>query len=239
MKKKLLFVILIFLIAAGIYLVYDRRALPKIPVNSQEPPAPDPDSYDIKTLKKIDSWMAQWEHSPKQETIEKYQSEIEKNPKLADSHFRLGQIFLCFPDKHDQAKFYFQRTLELEPDHPQKEIIHYWFGLHQKQQEQAAVMEEIINQQGCVERNPNNPQEYRKLAAIHTKHHMPASARMYYVKAIELKPNDTDLLFEAGMSLKSDYPQEALTYFRKILQLQPEYPQKAEIERTIESMTAK
>lgn len=239
-KKLFTLVLLIFILGAAFYYIYwvKREAAESNPNDSSLIP-PSEETSSLEGFAEIDRWIADWKPKANPNLIEKYRKALEQNPENAVLHFTLARIYLCFPDKQDKAELHFKRTLELSPQHPKARDIQLWFKLYEDHRKNTAMWNEINQQQELVKNAPNDPQEYVKQARVYKKYNMLAPARSYYKRAVQLAPENPEILFESGMFLKDDEYQEALLYFRELLRLRPEHALKPEIEKHMDTLKSR
>ena len=111
--------------------------------------------------------------------------------------------------------------------------------LLEQDRQHATMWEEIRAQEKKVAEHPENLQDCLKLASVYRKYEMAESARSCYQNAMKYHPENVDLLLEVALYFQEDCCEEALGYFRKVLELRAEHPRKSEITQSISGLEAR
>ncbi len=244
LRNAIIAILLLLVVVEGGYILYwkyppAKAGFQKMSVLSQTPGEAKPEKKEYTEpptasdlFKEIQEWANQWKSNAQGELI-KYQNALSKKSNDPEANFTLAQIYLSLPDRQKEASIHFQKTLELDPNHPKKKIIQFWCKMHEEQQDRSAMYQEINEQQ---QRLKDDPQEYMKMARIYKKYNMQEMAYNAYKKSLQLAPENVEWLLEIALFCKEDYPHNALTYFQKIRSAQEKHPKKEEIEQNIKAL---
>ncbi len=145
MIKKVIFTLLtLVIVAEGVYLAkltHELRELERTSPVSQDLSTLSPSSQanltksastqtSLPTTKgikdEIIKRLSEWHKKPIKKVIAECKKKLEKNPKDVDTHVKLGEIYVYFPEKHKEALEHFKEALAQAPEHPKKEYIEFW-----------------------------------------------------------------------------------------------------------------
>jgi GT2 family glycosyltransferase/tetratricopeptide (TPR) repeat protein len=120
--------------------------------------------------------------------------------------------------QHDVAKWILERIIEVDPQHGS---AHHELGMLYYEQNELAKAQSHLHQ--CVRYSPDNPAALKDLGDFyHVVHKDGAKALQFYKAAIELGPNDSQLLLTAGhISTAQRFFDDAMSYYQRVLEIDP------------------
>jgi len=154
--------------------------------------------------------------------VEDFKKAIELDPKLADAHFSLGRAHHQM-DMPEQATAEFAKTVELDPSNVQAHIF--------LSQDYAATGENqkvIEHLSKAAELDDSNAEVLKNLGAMQLQYGGEAgikAAQKALAKAVILIPDDAEVLMNYAYTLYLDELfNEAISKFKKAIDIQPNYP---------------
>jgi len=154
--------------------------------------------------------------------VEDFKTAIDLDPKLADAHFSLGRAHHQM-DMPEQATAEFAKTVELDPSNVQAHIF--------LSQDYAATGENqkvIEHLSKAAELDDSNAEVLKNLGAMQLQYGGEAgikAAQKALAKAVILIPDDAEVLMNYAYTLYLDELfNEAISKFKKAIDIQPNYP---------------
>ena len=148
---------------------------------------------------------------------------IELDPKLADAHFSLGTAYHQM-DMPEEATAEFVKTVEFDPNNVKAHI--YLAQDYAAAGENKKVIEHLSK---AAELDDTNAEVLKALGAMQLKHGGDSgvkSAQKALRKAVELRPDDAEILMNYAYTLYLDRLfNEATDKFKKAIEIQPDYPE--------------
>lgn len=126
-------------------------------------------------------------------------------------------------DDFENANLFFTKALEIASSDEEISLAstHYASSLYRNNQKDKAI-EVLINSFSKTEENESRIKMYMELADIYEKEKDYENRAFVIDKALELKPNDSDLLFKAGYSYsQSGYDELSLLHYKNAKQINP------------------
>lgn len=151
------------------------------------------------------------------EAIQCYRALLSHYPDAIDVYYNLGLALIKQGD-FDAARDNYSQLLNLAPDHFAARFHLACTWMRQNKWDQA-IQEFLIIETEC-----NHFETETNLATCYLKQGELALAKSHYLKALELAPEDTQILFNLGViCMQQGFVDSAIRYYQKAVQIQPDH----------------
>jgi tetratricopeptide (TPR) repeat protein len=151
------------------------------------------------------------------EAMENYKKAIRLDPKNAEAHYNLGNIFLS-QNKFKQAIGEYEKAVSINPKYTKANI-----NLSVALERESRFDEAIEYADKTVKTEPNNVDAHYNLAIALAQQGRLDEAIDHFGKTIEIDPNNVDAHFGLAQALVyKNRLQEAADEYRQVLRLQPQ-----------------
>jgi tetratricopeptide (TPR) repeat protein len=122
--------------------------------------------------------LSELHKSPIEEVIAECEKKLETNPKDTKTHVKLAEIYVYFPEKHQEALTHLKQALTIEPEHPKKDYLEFWAAALQQKQVGSTT----------VQTQPSQEQTTQPSSILSQPKTMPASGPMLNLQGPIARP---------------------------------------------------